>query len=292
VSLRRSSQVQRSPAGRQCERVRGDAVFGRPTAAAEEVPQLTGDDGSTAQAGQAGAFLLVGDPRLIAYANITAMMQAGVSVLARGPDALQRTSPLPASAFDSLYPIRYTTSCWLCAEWSDVTQSHSVVERARRLAGLSRSELARRAGASRPTLAAYAAGAKSPTLSTAERIVRAAGFELDIVRRPTFREAAVGRGRVVYVPDHLLRLPVERALQRVRLPLHLNWSQPGREFDLSDRRQRARVYEIVLREGTGDDITEYIDGALLADLWPELVLPGPIRRQWQPLIDTVSGHAA
>ena len=173
-----------------------------------------------------------------------------------------------------------------------MTQSHSLVERARRLAGLSRSELARRAGASRPTLAAYAAGAKSPTLSTAERIVRAAGFELDIVPRPTFHEVAVGRGRVIYVPDRLLRLPVECALRRVRLPLRLNWSQPGREFDLSDRRQRARVYEIVLREGTADDITEYIDGALLADLWPELVLPAPIRNQWQPLIDTVSGHTA
>lgn len=173
-----------------------------------------------------------------------------------------------------------------------MTQSHSLVERARRLAGLSRSELARRAGASRPTLAAYAAGAKSPTLSTAERIVRAAGFELDIVPLPVFREAAGGRGRVVYVPVHLPRLPVERALRRVRLPLHLNWSQPDREFDLSDRRQRARVYEIVLREGTAGDITDYVDGALLADLWPELVLPALVRRQWQPLIDTVSGHTA
>ncbi len=173
-----------------------------------------------------------------------------------------------------------------------MARTQDLLERARRLAGLSRSELARRAGASRPTLAAYAAGSKSPTLSTAERIVRAAGFELDIVPRPVFRAAAAGRGRVVYVPDHLPRLPVERALRRVRLPLHLNWSQPGREFDLSDRRQRARVYEIVLREGTADDITEHVDGALLADLWPELVLPAPVRRQWQPLLDAVSGHTA
>jgi hypothetical protein len=76
------------------------------------------------------------------------------------------------------------------------------------------------------------------------------------------------------------------------LPLHLNWSQAGREFDLSDRRQRARVYETVLREGTAGDITEYVDGALLADLWPDLVLPALIRVQWQPLIDTVSGSPA
>jgi transcriptional regulator with XRE-family HTH domain len=166
-----------------------------------------------------------------------------------------------------------------------MTQAQGLLERARRLAGLSRAELARRSGASRPTLAAYAAGAKSPTLSTAERIVRAAGFDLDLVPRPAFREAATGRSHAVYVPEFLPRLPVDRALGRVRLPLHLNWSQPGREFDLSDRRQRARVYEIVLREGSADDIRQYIDGVLLADLWPVLVLPGPVRREWQPLID-------
>jgi hypothetical protein len=122
--------------------------------------------------------------------------------------------------------------------------------------------------------------------------VRAAGFELDIVPCLVFRKAAVGRGRVAYVPDRLPQLPVERALRRVRLPLDLNWSQPGREFNLSDRQQRARVYEIVLREGTPSDITEYVDGALLADLWPELVLPARVRGEWQPLIDSASGSTA
>ncbi|HEY6276274.1 MAG TPA: helix-turn-helix transcriptional regulator [Streptosporangiaceae bacterium] len=172
-----------------------------------------------------------------------------------------------------------------------MTQSRELLERARRLAGLSRSELARRAGASRPTLAAYAAGTKNPNLATAERIIRAAGFDLDLVPNPTFHEAAVAHGHAVYVPTVLPRLPLDRALGRVRLPLHLDWSQSGREFDLSDRRQRARVYEIVLREGVGEDIRDYIDGALLVDLWPDLVLPAPVRRAWQPLIDAVRGRA-
>jgi transcriptional regulator with XRE-family HTH domain len=173
---------------------------------------------------------------------------------------------------------------------SDVTESRGLLERARKLAGLSRSELARRAGASRPTLAAYAAGTKSPNLDTAERIVQAAGFDLDLVPRPAFREAAVDRGRAIYVPAVLPHLPVDRAVGRVRLPLHLNWSQPGREFNLADRRQRGRVYEIVLREGTGQDIADYVDGALLIDLWPDLILPAAIRREWQPLIDAACGH--
>jgi transcriptional regulator with XRE-family HTH domain len=59
-----------------------------------------------------------------------------------------------------------------------VTESRGLLERARKLAGLSRSELARRSGASRPTLAAYSAGTKSPNFATAERIVHAAGFDL------------------------------------------------------------------------------------------------------------------
>lgn len=170
-------------------------------------------------------------------------------------------------------------------------QSTGLLERARRLAGLSRSELARKAGTSRPTLAAYAAGTKSPNLTTAERILRAAGFDLDLTPHPSFREAPVRHGHAAYVPVALPRLALDRALGRVRLPLHLNWSQPGREFDLADRRQRARVYEIVLREGTGEDICEYVDGALLVDLWQELVLPAPLRREWQPLIDAVRGRA-
>ncbi|MDN5855053.1 MAG: hypothetical protein L0K86_19830, partial [Actinomycetia bacterium] len=43
----------------------------------------------------------------------------------------------------------------------------------------------------------------------------------------------------------------------VELPLHLNWSDPGRRFDLRNRPQRARVYEIVLREGRPDDLLVY-----------------------------------
>lgn len=69
------------------------------------------------------------------------------------------------------------------------------------------------------------------------------------------------------------------------LPLHLNWSQPDRRFDLRDRRDRARVYEIVLREGGPDDVLAYVDGVLLIDLWDELVLPRDIRQAWSEVVD-------
>lgn len=163
---------------------------------------------------------------------------------------------------------------------------------ARRAARLSQDELARRAHTSRPTLSAYERGRKSPTLDTAARLLREAGFELDVRPLVTFTEVATPRGRTVTVPSALPRLAVQQALATVVLPLHLNWSAPGRRFDLADRCQRARVYEIVLREGGPDDILSYVDGALLVDLWDDLVLPRDVRAAWAPLIHAAASVAA
>ena len=77
----------------------------------------------------------------------------------------------------------------------------------------------------------------------------------------------------------------------VELPLHLNWSAPGRVFDLRLRTDRARVYEIVLQEGRPADILAYVDGALLADLWDDLVLPRAVRSAWAPLVAPSGGAA-
>ncbi|QDQ99022.1 helix-turn-helix transcriptional regulator [Tomitella fengzijianii] len=151
-------------------------------------------------------------------------------------------------------------------------------------AGMSQASLAAAAGTSRSTLSAYERGRKSPTLATAARIIDEAGQGLVLIPQVRFRQVFAGRGRPIIVPSCLPRLPVERALAIVRLPLHLNWSDKGRSFDLSDRRQRARVYETVLREGTETDILEYIDGVLLIDLWDELVLPAGVREEWSPLV--------
>jgi len=163
-----------------------------------------------------------------------------------------------------------------------------LLERARRRAGLSRAELARRARTSRPTLTAYERGTKSPTLTTAERIIDAAGFEIELVPQVQFHHVGADRGRPLYVPSALPRLPIDQAVGRVVLPLYLNWSDPGREFDLSDRSRRLRAYEIVLREGRPEDILTYIDGALLVDAWPDLVLPQALRRAWEPVLATAA----
>lgn len=120
-----------------------------------------------------------------------------------------------------------------------------------------------------------------------ERSVRAARQLLAEFRerpRITFHAVLGTRGRTFQVPDQLPSLPAHKALATVTLPLALNWSQAGREYRLSDRSERARVYEAVLREGGPQDVLTYIDGALLIDLWNELVLPRDVRAAWDPLM--------
>jgi transcriptional regulator with XRE-family HTH domain len=162
----------------------------------------------------------------------------------------------------------------------------------RRAAGLSQDELAGRAGTSRTAVSAYEHGRKSPSLDTVDRLVTAAGYELDVRPKIEFVDVTVARGRILQVPTRLPRLPVEESLASVELPLTVNWSQPGRVFRLSDRGDRVRVYEMVLREGIDADVLAYIDGALLVDLWDELVLPRAVRAAWSPLIDQVSAHGS
>lgn len=88
----------------------------------------------------------------------------------------------------------------------------------------------------------------------------------------------------------LWRLPLDAALGDVDVPLHLAWSGAAHGVDLADRRQRARCYEIVLTEGTSEDVRRVVDGALLIDLWAELVLPRDIRSAWEPVLRTTLGR--
>lgn len=94
-----------------------------------------------------------------------------------------------------------------------------------------------------------------------------AGFGVEAVPRTEFIEVAGARGRVFRVSTSLPGLPVWDALATVVLPSELNWSDPGQKFRLSDCVERARVYEIVLREGGPEDVLRYIDGVLLVDVW-------------------------
>ncbi|HTR90872.1 MAG TPA: recombinase family protein [Trebonia sp.] len=88
-------------------------------------------------------------------------------------------------------------------------------------------------------------------------------------------------GRRVLVIDDLadLRGPVEGS---VELPLRLFWSLPDHRFELSDPDTRLWYYQTVLREASrAEDLTDYLDAATLASLWPDLYLPRGVRRAWE-----------
>lgn len=72
----------------------------------------------------------------------------------------------------------------------------------------------------------------------------------------------------------------------VTLPLRLSWSGPveRRGFDLAIEHDRRMLYEVVLTEGTIDDVRNYLDAAELLRLWSVLWLSPHVRRAWQPLI--------
>ncbi len=56
----------------------------------------------------------------------------------------------------------------------------ALLTRARKRAGLTQAELARRAGTSQPVISAYEHGRRDPSIGTLRRLVRAAGAELEL----------------------------------------------------------------------------------------------------------------
>lgn len=169
--------------------------------------------------------------------------------------------------------------------------SEMVLTEAREAAGLSKTDLAERAHTSRSTLSAYEHGRVSPTLETVERLLHATGRRLTSTPILRWDEVEVGRGRTASIPDRLPDLSPPDAMRTLTMPLYLDWSRPGRTVRLADRQERARAYEVALREGMPADIESIVDGALLVDLWDDLVLPKGLRTAWQPLIDEVlDGH--
>lgn len=88
----------------------------------------------------------------------------------------------------------------------------SVVKDLREAAAVTQDELARRAGTSQPTVAAYEAGRKSPTLRTLRRLARAAGQDVVVSfvprltredRRSLFLHKAIG-DQLLSSPDEVL----------------------------------------------------------------------------------------
>jgi hypothetical protein len=67
----------------------------------------------------------------------------------------------------------------------------------------------------------------------------------------------------------------------VNLPQHLDWSGNA-SYDLDKPTRLASMYRTVLNEASSvDDLRAWIDGQMLAHLWPTLWLPPQVRRLWE-----------
>jgi transcriptional regulator with XRE-family HTH domain len=166
----------------------------------------------------------------------------------------------------------------------------ALITDARRASGLSQAEVARLAGTSRPNVSAFEHGRRSPTLDTLERLLAANGQRLVAIPVLDFEQHVDRRGKPFFVPNQLPQLSPAASLARVTLPKRVSWSGPQETWDLADRAQRLLAYQLLLAEGDPVDISTFVDGALLIDLWSEMFLPDEIRAAWQPLIDQVLGN--
>ncbi len=83
------------------------------------------------------------------------------------------------------------------------------------------------------------------------------------------------------MPEDLGDPGLVKASGLVQLPLWVEWSgEAPLTYDLDDPVERNRVYEIVLREGTDEDVRRFIDVDVVVDQWDVLVLPPRVRRAW------------
>jgi hypothetical protein len=106
----------------------------------------------------------------------------------------------------------------------------------------------------------------------------------------TAYQARPGKRAIVILDLADLRGPTSSVIE---LPLWLYWSSTSRAFDLDDPEKLRWLYQIVLREaGTPQDLTSYLDGATLTELWPQLHLPHGVRKAWEDLHPVLRASAA
>lgn len=96
------------------------------------------------------------------------------------------------------------------------------------------------------------------------------------------RSSTVGpASRPVAIPDDFDTATDEKAYGVIRLPNRIRWSGPDLTFDLGDKADLLRVYELVLVEGTTEDVRRYVRIDVLCSVWDQIHLPVYVRDAWQ-----------
>ena len=107
------------------------------------------------------------------------------------------------------------------------------------------------------------------------------------LRETVFKGRGLAAGGCGYRPGESARLGA------VELPLRLFGAAWTRSFDLDNPFMRRWLYQTVLREASGpEDLTRYLDRDTLIGLWPQLRLPGVVRKAWEELHPVLCSSAA
>lgn len=152
-----------------------------------------------------------------------------------------------------------------------MTISARLIKEARTAAGLTQAELARRAGTSQPTVAAYESGDKIPNVATLDRLLRATGASLaaDLPRpmQPTGRLGRLLRER----RDQILEVAANHHAGNVRVfgSVARGEEDEGSDIDLLVDMEpgRSLLDQVRLRRAIGEllglDVDVVTSGGLL-----------------------------
>src|SRR5680860_1254404 len=164
----------------------------------------------------------------------------------------------------------------------------TVIEAARRAAGLSQRRLAEIARTQQSSVSEYESRRKSPTLEVVERLLNAADAELAVKPMVFFDYREDPKIGSFAVPDRLWSVPVPECFARVQVLKYIFHSDGNEIWDLSDPTERIEYYELALVHGLDQMLLDSVDGVLLIQAWPHMHLPDVVRRAWQPVIDAAT----
>ena len=168
----------------------------------------------------------------------------------------------------------------------------TVIESARRAAGLSQRRLAELAGTQQSSVSEYESRRKSPTLEVVERLLDAADAELAVKPMVFFDYREDPEMGSFAVPDRLWSVPVPDCFARVQVLKYIFHTDDDRIWDLSNPTERIAYYALALVHGLDQMLLDSVDGVLLIQAWPHMSLPGVVREAWQPVIDAAAAARA
>jgi transcriptional regulator with XRE-family HTH domain len=165
----------------------------------------------------------------------------------------------------------------------------TVIEAARRAAGLSQRRLAEIARTQQSSVSEYESRRKSPTLEVVERLLDAADAELAVKPIVFFDYREDPEIGSFPVPDRLWSVPMPDCFGRVQVLKYIFHTDDNRVWDLSDPTERIEYYELALVHGLEQMLLDSVDGVLLIQAWPNMHIPDVVREAWQPVIDAATG---